>query len=412
MTRINGNRLISDLRELAAIGAYQTGVDRTALSAKDIEARRWLVDKLQHAGLDSAMDRVGNVLGRMSKAEKSILIGSHTDTVPKGGWLDGALGVVYALEIARSAIEENESLATGIDVISFQDEEGTFLPFLGSRSFFGDLDEAEIAAAKSKDGASLTAALQMIAAEPPPHRFDRRRQTCYLEAHIEQGPRMEAAGRRIGVVSGLVGIRRFRIRSEGAANHAGTTPMALRRDAGAALIEFAAAINAEFRGLADADTVWNIGSMIFRPGAPNVVPGDAELVLELRDIKAAVMDRLEARLRELAAARSGTIGIDVETTTRIPPTDLAENLGAAIAAAATGRGETPVHLPSGAGHDAMVAARFMPAAMMFVPSIGGISHDVRENTSDADIIFGCEVLADVVAQLRRQSIPERHALSL
>ena len=402
MTRINGNRLISDLRELATIGAYQTGVDRTALSAKDIEARRWLVDKLRHVGLDAAMDRVGNVLGRMSKAEKSILIGSHTDTVPKGGWLDGALGVVYALEIARSTIEENESLATGIDVISFQDEEGTFLPFLGSRSFFDDLDEAEIAAAKSKDGASLTAALQTIAAEPPQHRFDHRRQTCYLEAHIEQGPRMEAAGRRIGVVSGLVGIRRFRVRSVGAANHAGTTPMALRRDAGAALIEFAAAINVEFRCLADADTVWNIGNMIFRPGAPNVVPGEAEMVVELRDIKAAVMDQLEARLRDLAVASSGTIGIDVETTTRIPPTDLAENLGAAIAAASAGRGETPVHLPSGAGHDAMVAARFMPAAMMFVPSIGGISHDVRENTSDADIIFGCEVLADAVAYLRRQ----------
>src|SRR6266851_1378774 len=196
MARINGNRLISDLRELAGIGAYQTGVDRTALSTKDIEARRWLVDKLRCAGLDATMDRVGNVLGRSPKAEKSILIGSHTDTVPRGGWLDGALGVGYALEIARSAIEANEPAATGIDVISFQDEEGTFLPFLGSRSFFADLDEAEIAVAKSKDGASLAAALQTIAGEPPPHRFDGR-QVCYLEAHIEQGPRMEAAGQRI-----------------------------------------------------------------------------------------------------------------------------------------------------------------------------------------------------------------------
>jgi len=269
MARINGNRLISDLRELAGIGAYQTGVDRTALSAKDIEARRWLVDKLRRAGLDATMDRVGNVLGRSPKAEKSILIGSHTDTVPKGGWLDGALGVGYALEIARSAIEANEPAATGIDVISFQDEEGTFLPFLGSRSFFADLDEAEVAAAKSKDGASLAAALQTIAGEPPPHRFDGR-QVCYLEAHIEQGPRMEAAGQRIGVVSALVGIRRFRIRSHGAANHAGTTPMAMRRDAGATLIDLAAALHAEFRRLADPDTVWNIGNMLFRPGAPNV----------------------------------------------------------------------------------------------------------------------------------------------
>ena len=402
MAQINGNRLISDLRELAAIGAYQTGVDRTALCAKDIEARHWLVDKLRHAGLEAAMDRVGNVLGRTLTAEKAILIGSHTDTVPKGGWLDGALGVGYALEIARSAVEENEPLTTGIDVISFQDEEGTFLPFLGSRSFFDDLHEAEITAAKSKDGALLTAALQMIAEEPPPHRFDRRRHVCYLEAHIEQGPRMEAAGQRIGVVSALVGIRRFRIRCHGAANHAGTTPMAMRRDAGAALIALAAHIDTEFRRLADPDTVWNIGNMIFRPGAPNVVPGEAEMLLEFRDIKTEVMDRLEARFRALLAEAKRGVAINVEAIAYIPPTVMAENLGATIAAAASARGEAPVYLPSGAGHDAMVVARFMPAAMMFIPSIDGISHDVRENTSDADIIFGCEVLADAVAQLRRQ----------
>jgi N-carbamoyl-L-amino-acid hydrolase len=403
MARINGNRLISDLRELARIGAYQTGVDRTALSPKDIEARRWLVDKLRGAGLDASMDRVGNVLGRAPNADKSILIGSHTDTVPKGGWLDGALGVGYALEIARSAIEENEPVAPGIDVISFQDEEGTFLPFLGSRSFFADVDDAEIAAAKSKDGGSLAAALQTIAAAPPPHRFDAKRQACYLEAHIEQGPRMEAAGQRIGVVSALVGIRRFRIRSHGAANHAGTTPMAMRRDAGAALIELGATVNAEFRRLADADTVWNIGNMIFRPGAANVVPSEGEMLLEMRDINTEVLDRLEARFVTLVAdANRGAVGVDVETAARIPPTAMAENLGSAIAAAAVAHGETPVHLPSGAGHDAMVVARFMPAAMMFIPSIGGISHDVRENTSDADIIFGCEVLADAVAQVRRQ----------
>jgi len=214
---------------------------------------------------------------------------------------------------------------------------------------------------------------------------------------------MEAAGQRIGVVSALVGIRRFRIRSHGAANHAGTTPMAMRRDAGATLIDLAAALHAEFRRLADPDTVWNIGNMLFRPGAPNVVPSEAEMLLEFRDIKSEVLDRLEARFLALvAAADRGVVGIDVETMARIPPTAMAENLGAAIAAAAAARGETPVHLPSGAGHDAMVVARFMPAAMMFIPSIGGISHDVRENTSDADIVFGCEVLADAVAQLRRQ----------
>jgi beta-ureidopropionase / N-carbamoyl-L-amino-acid hydrolase len=214
---------------------------------------------------------------------------------------------------------------------------------------------------------------------------------------------MEAAGHRIGVVPALVGIRRFRVRIHGAANHAGTTPMAMRRDAGMALIELGAAVDAEFRRLADADTVWNIGNMIFRPGAANVVPNEGEMLLEMRGIKTDVLDRLEARFVALVAdANRGAVGVEVETTARIPPTAMAENLGAAIAAAAVAHGEKPVHLPSGAGHDAMVVARFMPAAMMFIPSIGGISHDVRENTSDADIIFGCEVLADAVAQVRRQ----------
>ncbi len=188
MIRINGKRLLADLRELASIGGFKTGVDRVALSAKDIEARRWLVDKLTAAGLQASMDRVGNVLGRDPEAKQAILIGSHTDTVPKGGWLDGALGVGYALEIARSAIEANEPHAIGVDVISFEDEEGTYLPFLGSRSFFGDLEANEIAAAKSKDGASLAAALATIATEPPPHRFDRQTPCLLSRRPYRAGP--------------------------------------------------------------------------------------------------------------------------------------------------------------------------------------------------------------------------------
>jgi N-carbamoyl-L-amino-acid hydrolase len=401
MIRIDGKRLLADLRELAGIGAYKTGVDRIALSAADIEARRWLVGKLAAAGLQASMDRIGNVRGRDPRAKRAILIGSHTDTVPRGGWLDGALGVGYALEIARSAIAADEAHAVGVDVISFEDEEGTYLPFLGSRSYFSELDDAEVAAARSKDGASLAAALATIADEPPPLRFDAQREICYLESHIEQGPRMEAGGNRIAVVTGLVGIRRFRLRSHGAANHAGTTPMAMRKDAGAALIALAAALGADMRALAGPETVWNIGNMVFRPGTANVVPGEGEMLFEFRDLDGAVMDRLEERfLARVAEANRGPVKIAVEPTANLAPTPLAQHLGAAIAAAAIARGETPVALPSGAGHDAMVVARHMPAAMMFIPSIGGISHDITENTSDADIVFGCEVLADAVSRLR------------
>jgi beta-ureidopropionase / N-carbamoyl-L-amino-acid hydrolase len=162
-------------------------------------------------------------------------------------------------------------------------------------------------------------------------------------------------------------------------------------------------MNAEFRGLADRDTVWNFGNMVFRPGAANVVPGEGEMLLEFRDINVETLDRLEACVLTLVAeANRGPVGVEIETTARIPPTALAANLSDAIAAAARARGEEPVRLPSGAGHDVMVVARYMPAAMLFVPSIGGISHDVRENTSDADIVFGCEVMADAVAEISRQ----------
>jgi beta-ureidopropionase / N-carbamoyl-L-amino-acid hydrolase len=401
MIRINGKRLLADLRELASIGAYKTGVDRVALSPEDVAARRWLVGKLEAAGLTASMDRIGNVLGTDRRAARAILIGSHTDTVPKGGWLDGALGVGYALEIARSAIEANEPHAVGVDVISFEDEEGTYMPFLGSRSFFADLGETDIAAAKSKDGAPLAAALATIAAEPPPHRFDPARAACYLEAHIEQGPRMEAGGNRIGVVTGLVGIRRFRVRSHGSANHAGTTPMAMRKDAGAALIALAAAIDADMRRLGKPDTVWNVGNMIFRPGAANVVPSEGEMLLEFRDIDGDLLERLETQVHaRIAEINRGPVAVEIERTACLTPTPLTETLGAAVAKAAIARGEQPVSLPSGAGHDAMIVARYMPATMMFIPSIGGISHDVTENTSDADIVFGCEVLADAVSQLR------------
>src|SRR6266849_2956896 len=149
MIPVNGDRLLSDLRRLASFGRFKTGVDRVALSSADLDARRWLLRRMQEAGLEPQMDEVANVYGRNPNVKRAVLIGSHTDTVPKGGWLDGALGVVYGLEIARAAREGGDSSPIGIDVISFQDEEGTFLAFLGSRTFCNDLTQAEVDAAKS-----------------------------------------------------------------------------------------------------------------------------------------------------------------------------------------------------------------------------------------------------------------------
>lgn len=406
MTAIDGARLLDDLATLARFGACGPGVDRVALSEADIAARRWLAERMREAGLEATMDRVGNVVGRDPRAALAILIGSHSDTVPRGGRLDGALGVIYALEIARSFREHDvggPASPIGIDVVSFQDEEGTYLPFLGSRTFCGTLEEAEIASARSADGNPLVDALRPLAGEPAPHRLDPARHLAFVEAHIEQGPRLEAAQKRIGVVTGIVGIRRFRIVATGAANHAGTTPMALRRDAGAALIRIAADLLARFPALAGDETVWNIGAITFRPGAANVVPGVAELSLEMRDLDPAVLDRLEQAATERVAAESGTgVSATIARTTTVAPTAMAPDLIEAMTAAAQSLGETPVMLPSGAGHDAMELGRVLPAGMLFVPSIGGISHDVAEATSDADIVRGCEVLAEAVYGLRRR----------
>jgi N-carbamoyl-L-amino-acid hydrolase len=402
MALINAARLIADLRELAGIGKLGTGVDRVALSPADIEARHWLMGRMRAAGLAARMDSVGNVYGRYPDAERAILVGSHTDTVPQGGWLDGALGVVYGLEVARAALEAGGASRVGVDVVAFQDEEGSFLPCLGSRSFCEDVTEAEIRAAKSKDGLPLIEALAALRNEGPRIRRDPQRVLCYLEAHIEQGPRLEALGRRIGVVTGLVGIRRFRIGCRGQADHAGTTPMAMRKDAGMALFRLATRIADEFPGLGGPDTVWNIGNVALRPGAANVVPGDGEMTLEFRDIDPSTLDRLEQGvLAWVAEASRGPLSLHAEATARIPPTRMAEHLAQAIAAAAAAHGEEPVFMPSGAGHDAMVLGRFMPAGMLFVPSIGGRSHDVAEDTSEADIVLGCEVLAAAVAKLRQ-----------
>jgi beta-ureidopropionase / N-carbamoyl-L-amino-acid hydrolase len=185
MLRINGERLIADLRTLATFGQVGTRVDRIALSQEDIAARRWLCGRLRDAGLAPRMDQVGNVHGAYPGVREAVLIGSHTDTVPRGGWLDGALGVIYGLEIARTLREAGAS-DTGVDVVSFQDEEGTYLPCLGSRSFCDTVTATEIATARSKSGAALATALEPLKGEAPPLRLDPDRHIAFLEAHIEQ----------------------------------------------------------------------------------------------------------------------------------------------------------------------------------------------------------------------------------
>lgn len=399
---IDPARLLADLRELATFGKHGTGVTRLAFSKPDIEARHWLRRRMEKAGLSAAIDDVGNVIGEAQAEGPAILIGSHSDSVPGGGWLDGAMGVIYGIEIARAAIEAGLVDRCPVDAVAFQDEESTYLPTLGSRTLFGAVTEDEMSVARNIDGQRLTDAIAASGfAGNPPRRLDGGRYRAFLEAHIEQGPRLEAMRTRIGIVTAIVGIRRFRLHIEGQAGHAGTVPMAMRKDAGALAIALSSALLEAFPALAGADTVWNIGSLTLSPGAANVIPEAAEITIEIRDTDPAVMDALEQRLRALASAHAETSGQDIATirTLNIPPAAMDAALGAEIEAAAEAHGAAWMRMPSGAGHDAMVMCRYMPSAMLFVPSIGGHSHTIIEDTSEEDIVLGCRVLADAVARI-------------
>jgi len=399
MSRINAQRLIADLRSLAEFGKFGTGVDRISFSPADLEARAWLLSRMREAGLDAAIDNVGNVRGVTKSASRAVVIGSHTDSVPKGGWLDGAMGVVYGLEIARSRLESGRAARLGVDVVSFQDEEGSYFPCLGSRSFCGELTEEDLGRTRAATGESIREAIARAGyAGGEPWCLDRSRHVAFLEAHIEQGPRLEAEKSRIGVVTGIVGIRRLRITSAGQADHAGTTPMTMRKDAVRPLLELGHRVHAEFPGLSSADTVWNIGSLLIQPGAANVVPSGAEMILEWRDTSVEKLDQIEAMLMNWISDLNRRPGVALTSApiARIRPTLMAEPLQTAIEASARAEKAPLMRMPSGAGHDAMVVGHHLPAGMIFIPSIGGRSHDIVEDTSEEDIVLGCEVMAGVV----------------
>ncbi len=396
MTRIDGTRLLRDLQTLRSIGAYRTGVHRPTYSPADIEARHWLAARLTEAGLDAEIDGIGNVVGRGPAEGPFLLIGSHLETQSHAGWLDGAMGVIYGLEVARA-------LGRGVDVVAWADEEGHFGSFLGSRSFCGLVDEAELDACRNRtEGTSLREALQRAGLSGRPRTvLDPARYRGYLEAHIEQGDELDTSGRRLGVVTSIVGARNYRITFEGVQNHAGTTRMAIRRDAGVALVRLADAIDRRFPQIAGPRTVWTVGRITLEPGAPSIVPGRAEMLFQFRDTDPAVLDRLAQALEALVAkAAQGPCRITLEALSRSVPTVMDGGFRDALERAAERHAPGLVaQLPSGAGHDAQILAARLPAAMLFVPSIGGISHHWTEDTSEADIVLGCDVLADAAVDI-------------
>jgi beta-ureidopropionase / N-carbamoyl-L-amino-acid hydrolase len=407
MPRIDGDRVLADLRRLAEFGRYKTGVHRPTYSPADTASRAWLAEQFGAAGLDAVIDGIGNVFGRNARCARRLLVGSHSETQPHGGWLDGALGVVYALELARAVAADPGCNGLGIEPVAWADEEGHYGNMLGSRSFTDGLSEAELAAAASRDGKALRQALAEAGYAGRPYaRVDPARYVGYLEAHIEQGAMLEGAGQRIGIVEAIIGAWNYWITVTGEQNHAGTTEMARRKDAGVALVRLANAIHDSFAAIAGQDpksrTVWTIGRMLLDPNAPSIVPGRAEMQVQFRDTDTDILARFERRLMELvtAADGAGPCRITIAPLSKSLPAAMDSRFAAAIETAAE-RHAPGLHrrMASGAGHDAQVLARRLRSGMMFVPSIGGVSHHWSEDTKEADIVLGAQVFADAAAMI-------------
>ena len=402
-SKADGTRVLADLNALRGIGAYKTGVHRPTFSEPHLSSLEWLVKKLPEAGLIGEIDGIGNVLGTSAKSGPKLLAGSHLESQNFAGWLDGPLGVVYALEAAR-VINSDPQISGAVEVASWCDEEGHFGHFLGSRSFIGDVTEQDIDAARDRTGGrGMREALQAAGLAGRPRKTaERGRHLGYLEAHIEQGRTLEGSQLGIGVVTSIVGIWQYRITVTGEQNHAGTTRMKDRRDAGLAAARICVAADDRFPASCGPRTVWTTGRITLDPGAPSIIPGRAEMLFQIRDDNSEIIERLEALLHEIAAEIATASGCDIEVE-RIrtgKPAMMDERFQSAIEQAASEvAGGKSIRMPSGAGHDAQVLATIMPAGMLFVPSIGGISHHWTENTNDADIVRGAEVFVETCRRL-------------
>ena len=401
MAQIDTNRFLQDLNDLRKIGAYRTGVHRPTYTPQDMESRRWLMARMTEIGLEPAMDGIGNVIGRHTGPGPHMLVGSHIESQNYAGWLDGALGVVSALAVARAGLP--------VDVIAFADEEGHFEGgFLGSRSFIGDLSEAEIDTARSRnDGSPLRDALAAAGlADLPRVQVEPGRYKGYVELHIEQGTWLERAHHRAAVVTGIVAIWQFRLLVEGMQDHAGGTTMAERRDAGLTAVRLLAAIDQAFPLVVGDRTTWTTGQIVLSPGAPSIIPGRAEILFQFRDVDPAVLERLEHCVNKLVqeSNRRERCETSLQVIRRSIPAICDPGIMAALETAAERHAPGAwQHLPSGAGHDAQVMAQVMPSGMLFCPSIGGISHHWAEDTKPEDLAVCCEILGDAVELYLRPS---------
>lgn len=398
MSKVDVESFLADLYELRKIGAFKTGVNRPTYSPQDMEARRWLLDRMRSLGLEPTMDGIGNVFGRHTGTGPHLLVGSHIESQVEAGWLDGALGVVAGLALARMGLP--------VDVCAFADEEGHFTgSYKGSRSFIGELTEEEIDQSCARfDGPTLRSALETAGlAGIPRMEIDCQRYKAFLEMHIEQGSVLEKAGLQLGVVTGIPGIWTWQLNFEGQQDHAGGTSMEERRDAGLAAVRLLAAVDQEFPRVCGDRSVWTTCRITVEPGAPvAIIPGKATVRMEFRDLSLEVLERMEAALRSLVREnnrRDRCKGSLITMTKSMPAGCDAVAMRALSEAAEAICPSAWQEMPSGGGHDAKILARKLPMAMLFVPSIRGISHHWTEDTSDADLALGIQVLAEGASRL-------------
>lgn len=392
---IDGEQLLDDLETLGQIGALPTGgLNRVAYSPADQEGRAWVQTRMRDLALEVRTDPAGNTMGLYPGQDSSlppIGIGSHTDTVPDGGRYDGSLGVLAALACVRALHEAGARLRHPVEVINFAAEEATMSAgTIGSQAMIGLLDPATLdkpawdgrPVAEHLRAAGLNPAAAVSQAQRPQGSL-----AAFLELHIEQGGSLEAANIPIGVVEGIVSIRRYAVTFPGYANHAGTTPMQSRRDALVAAAPFILAV----RDVAVAHgIVGTIGTLRVQPGAPNVIPGLVEIGFEIRGLDEAVLDQAEADL----ARQAGAAGAEFKHVSSKPPVESDPRLLAALTMACDELELPYRRMPSGAGHDAMSMAHIAPQAMLFVPSHGGVSHSPDEYTDPTDCVNGaCVMLA-------------------
>lgn len=402
--RIDGERLCRRLDDLAKVGQIAGGgVCRLALSDEDRQGRDLVVGWMRELGLSVGVDQIGNVIGVRPGCEdgRSVMIGSHIDSVRTGGRYDGALGVLAGLEVVATLNDAEFSTRRPIAVAFFTNEEGSrFQPdMFGSLVYTGGLALDQALAKRGIDGATVGEELERIGYAGPepvgrPHAY------AFVELHVEQGPVLEAEGFRVGAVEGVQGISWTEFTLSGQSNHAGTTPMRLRRDAGYVAARIAAFAR-DLAGETGGNQVATVGFMEFSPNLVNVIADRVIMTVDLRNTDDARLSEAERRLFAFAeaAAAGEKVAIARRSLARFAPVAFAPQLVERVEDIAREFGLPVKRLPSGAGHDAQIMASVCPACMIFVPSAGGISHNVGEYTSPADLVAGANVLLRLVTEL-------------